>query len=219
MFEKKKQLEELKKELESKTGIISLLNTAEDVIFGEGNPDAMIFFIGEAGGYWEAKLRRPFVGNAGKLLDKLILSIGIKREDVYISNVVKARPPENRDPLPEEIEAFKTYLDREFEIIQPKVIVTLGRFAMAEFYPYGKISVDHGKGRIIEYNGQKYIFVPMFHPAAALRSGEVEKQLKQDFVKLPEEIERLKNPNLPIKENEEKSKDSNQIKNEQLELI
>jgi len=191
MVDKKKQLEELKKDLESKAGIIPLLNTAEDVIFGEGSPDATIFFIGEAGGYWESKLRRPFVGNAGKLLDDLILSISIKREDVYISNVIKARPPENRDPLPEEVEAFKIYLDRELEIIRPKVIVTLGRFAMSKFLPMAKISLDHGKGRIIEYNGSRIILVPMFHPAAALRGSEVEQMLRNDFKNLPEVIKKL----------------------------
>lgn len=211
MVDKKKQLEELKKDLELKAGIIPLLNTAEDVIFGEGNPDAMIFFIGEAGGFWEAKLRRPFVGNAGKLLDELIGLVGLKREDVYISNVVKARPPENRDPLPNEIEAFKLYLDRELGIIRPKTIVALGRFAMAKFLPFGKISVDHGKGKLIDYEGVRYIFIPMFHPAAALRGAGVEQQLREDFRKIPQEIERLEKildgvmdvKEIPVKEKKE----------------
>lgn len=184
-------LDDLKKDLETKAGKISLLKTSEDVIFGEGNPDANIFFIGEAGGFWEAKLRRPFVGNAGKLLDQLIISIGLIRQNVYITNVVKARPPENRDPLPNEIEEFKYYLDKELEIIKPKVIVTLGRYAMMKFLPFGKISSDHGKSRIIGYNRGKYIFIPMFHPAAALRGATVEQQLRDDFKNMPVEIERM----------------------------
>jgi len=191
IVDKKKQLEELKKDLESKAGTIPLLITSEDVIFGEGNPDATIFFIGEAGGFWEAKLRRPFVGNAGKLLNELIGSIGLKREDVYISNVVKARPPENRDPLPNEIESFKLYIDRELEIIRPKCIIALGRFAMAKFLPYGKISIDHGKARLVEYNGQRYIFIPMFHPAAALRGADVDQKIREDFKNISGEIERM----------------------------
>jgi len=191
MANKKEELEALKKELESKAGQMPLLARSGDVIFGEGNVNAKIVFIGEAGGYWEAKLRRPFVGNAGKLLDELITSIGLKREDVYISNVVKARPPENRDPLPDEVEAYKYYLDRELEIISPEVIIALGRFAMAKFFPSGKISRDHGVGRVIEYNGQRYIFIPLFHPAAALRGTDVEQKLREDFKKIPEEIRRL----------------------------
>lgn len=215
MADEEKQLDDLKKNLEKMAGKLPFLKTSEDVIFGEGNPKAEIMFIGEAGGYWEAKLRRPFVGNAGKLLDELILLIGIKREDVYISNVIKARPPENRDPLPEEIEAFKTYLDQELEIIQPKVIVTLGRFAMSKFLPFGKISLDHGKGRIIEYNGNRVILVPMFHPAAALRGQDVEQMLRNDFKNLPEEIKKLSES--PVVQETTETKEEK--KEEQLSLI
>lgn len=213
MVNKKERLEELKKDLESKAGTLPLISQPEDVIFGEGNSEAEIMFVGEAGGYWEAKLRRPFVGNAGKLLDQLINSIGLKREDVYISNVVKARPPDNRDPFPNEIEAFKYYLDQEFEIIKPKVIISLGRFAMSKFLPFGKISIDRGKGRVIEYNGQRYILIPMYHPAAALRGATVEGQLREDFKKIPAEIERLeKLMSGIVEEPEEKEKvDSDQL--------
>ena len=153
-------------------------------VIGQGNHDAEIMFIGEAGGYWEAKLRRPFVGNAGKLLDQLIKSIGLRRDEVYISNVVKTRPPNNRDPLFEEIEAFRPYLDQEIQIIKPKIIVTLGRFSMAKFLPGEYISQIHGQKRNIDFGGRKYIVIPMYHPAAALRNAKIMKELKEDFQKI-----------------------------------
>jgi DNA polymerase len=184
MVGKKEQLEQLKKDLESKAGKIPLLTKPSDVIFGEGNPDAKILFIGEAGGYWEAQLRRPFVGNAGKLLDKLIESIGLKRKETYITNVVKTRPPSNRDPSPEEIEAFRYYLDEEIKIIDPEVIVTLGRFSMNKFLPNEFISKTHGQARFIDFLGKRRIVMPMYHPAAALRNGQVMEQLKTDFLKI-----------------------------------
>lgn len=184
MRDKKEELESLKKDLESKAGKFPLIRKPEDVIFGEGNPDAKLMFIGEAGGYWEEKLRRPFVGNAGKLLDQLLASIGLERREVYISNIVKARPSDNRDPLPEEIEAFKPYLDEEIEIIGPQIIVTLGRFSMAKFIPQGKISQIHGQPQIINHQGRSLQLMPMYHPAAALRNGVILKELKTDFLKL-----------------------------------
>lgn len=193
--------------------------TATSPVPGNGSPKAEIMFIGEAPGYWEDQKGIPFCGAAGKLLDELLSLINLKREDVFVANILKHRPPNNRDPLPDEIEACNGYLDRQLQAVNPQAIVALGRFAMAKFLPYGKISRDHGIARLIDYNDHGYIFVPMFHPAAALRSGEVEKQLRQDFIKLPEEIERLKNPGLPKKENEEKTVADSQIKNEQLELI
>jgi len=188
MGDKKRKLELLKKNLESKSGKLPLIKKPTDVIFGEGNPDAEIMFIGEAGGYWEAKLRRPFVGNAGKLLDQLIKSIGLRRDEVYISNVVKTRPPNNRDPLFEEIEAFRPYLDQEIQIIKPKIIVTLGRFSMAKFLPGEYISQIHGQKRNIDFGGRKYIVIPMYHPAAALRNAKIMKELREDFQKLKNEI-------------------------------
>jgi len=184
MGDKKRKLELLKKNLESKSGKLPLIKKPTDVIFGEGNPDAEIMFIGEAGGYWEAKLRRPFVGNAGKLLDQLIKSIGLRRDEVYISNVVKTRPPNNRDPLFEEIEAFRPYLDQEIQIIKPKIIVTLGRFSMAKFLPGEYISQIHGQKRNIDFGGRKYIVIPMYHPAAALRNAKIMKELREDFQKI-----------------------------------
>jgi DNA polymerase len=152
-----------------------------NLVFGEGSPDAEVVFIGEAPGFHEDRLGRPFVGLAGKLLDKLIAANGWKREDVYITNIVKRRPPENRDPLPEEIEAYKPYLEKQLAILEPTAVIPLGRFAMSYFLPNAKISRDQGKTFMVD--GMKII--PMFHPAAALRAGEVMKQLEESFKKIP----------------------------------
>jgi uracil-DNA glycosylase family 4 len=153
-----------------------------NLVFGEGNIDCQVMFIGEAPGETENRLKRPFVGRGGQLLDQMIQGIGWKRADVYITNIVKRRPPENRDPLPEEIEAYKPYLTRQIEIIDPKVIVTLGRFSMNYFLPYAKITRDHGRIFTID---DKIIF-PVYHPAAALRSPlEIGTVLKEDFEKIP----------------------------------
>ena len=153
---------------------------------GEGNPKAEVMFIGEAPGFNEDQQGRPFVGQAGKLLDELLSSIKVARSDVFIANVVKHRPPENREPLPAEIEACREYLDRQIEIIQPKIIVTLGRFSLEKFIPGVKISQVHGLARFVEINGRKIIILPMFHPAAALRGAEVMNMLRQDFLKIPQ---------------------------------
>lgn len=169
----------------------SLYKTATNPVPGNGSSEAEIMFIGEAPGFHEDQKGIPFCGAAGKLLDELLVSIGLDRSKVFVGNMLKHRPPDNRDPLPEEMEACKDYLDRQMEIIQPKAIVTLGRFSMSKFLPFGKISIDHGRGKIIEYNGKKYIFIPMYHPAAALRAGAVDAQLREDFKKIPEEIKRL----------------------------
>ncbi len=155
-----------------------------NLVFGEGNPDAAVMFIGEAPGFHENEARRPFVGRAGQLLNTLIAELGWKREDVYITNIVKRRPPDNRDPLPEEIEAYKPYLARQIEIIKPKIIAPLGRFSMNYFLPLAKISRDQGK--LFKSGG--YFIYPLFHPAAALRSTETLNTLRASFKKLPEAI-------------------------------
>jgi DNA polymerase len=170
---------------------LPLIKKPEDIIPGDGNPDAKIVFVGEAGGYHESIQRKPFVGNAGMLLNQLLHSIELERKGVYITNMVKTRPPENRDPLPEELEAFGKYLDKEIEIIKPKVIVTLGRFSMAKFLPGVKISIVHGKVFDVNWKGREIKVVPMYHPAAALRNGEVMFQIKEDFLKLPELLKEL----------------------------
>jgi len=155
-----------------------------NLVFGEGNPDCTVMFIGEAPGATEDKLGRPFVGRAGKLLDQLTLEIGWKREDVYISNIVKRRPPENRDPLPEEIEAYKPYLAEQIEIINPTIIAPLGRFSMNYFLPFAKISRDQGK--VFKAHGR--IIYPLFHPAAALRNPTFLSGLREAFKKLPDVV-------------------------------
>lgn len=152
-----------------------------NLVFGEGNGDCQVMFIGEAPGVHEDQVGRPFVGRAGQLLRRLIKEIGWREQDVYITNIVKRRPPENRDPSPEEIEAYKPYLTRQIEIIDPKVIVPLGRFSMNYFLPEAKISRDQGK--IFKVDGR--IVFPMFHPAAALRATHVLDQLTGTFFRLP----------------------------------
>ena len=186
-MDKQAKLLKLKKQLEEDKNL-PLREGATQLVFGEGNPDAEIYFLGEAPGYWEDQKGRPFVGQAGKLLDELIESIGFKRDDVYISNVVRFRPPENRDPTDSEIAAFVPYVDREISLINPKVIVTLGRFSMGKFLPGEKISRVHGKMKKVFWKGKNTVIVPMYHPAAALRNGEVMKQLKEDFKQIPEAL-------------------------------
>jgi DNA polymerase len=151
---------------------------------GEGNPQAELMFIGEGPGFHEDRQARPFVGASGKFLDELLNGIGYKRADVFIANVVKCRPPGNRDPQPEELEACRDYLDRQIELIDPKVIVTLGRFSMYRFFPGASISKIHGQPQPV---GQRLI-VPMFHPAAALHQPKWRPLLVEDFQKLPQFI-------------------------------
>ena len=161
---------------------------------GEGNPDARIMFIGEGPGYHEDQRGIPFCGAAGKVLDELLALISLERKEVFIGNVTKHRPPGNRDPLPQEIEACRPWLDKQIEIIQPEIIVTLGRFSMAKFLPNAKISRVHGQPRSIEFRGRKMMIMPMYHPAAGLRRGEILEDLKTDFLKLGE---LLKSPPKP----------------------
>ena len=151
---------------------------------GEGPPNAEIMFIGEGPGFHENMQGRPFVGAAGDLLVELLGAIGMKREQVFITNVVKCRPPGNRDPQPEELQACNPYLEKQLQIINPKVIVTLGRFSMARFIPQAKISEIHGQP--VKVKGM--LVVPFFHPAAALHRPSLRPAVEQDFAKLPELI-------------------------------
>ncbi|MBM4462194.1 MAG: uracil-DNA glycosylase [Chloroflexi bacterium] len=151
------------------------------VVPGEGAEDADILFIGEAPGWHEDQQGRPFVGPAGKFLDDLLASIGKRREEVYICNVLKCRPPENRDPLPMEIKACQKWLDRQIEVIHPKIIVTLGRYSMARFFPGETISKVHGKGR--KEGG--VIYYAMYHPAAALHQQSLRRTIEADMLKIP----------------------------------
>ncbi len=152
-----------------------------NLVFGEGSTDCEVMYIGEAPGFNEDRLKRPFVGRGGQLLNQMIESIGWKRADVYITNIVKRRPPENRDPLPWEIEAYKPYLTRQIEIIDPPVIVALGRFAANYFLPWAKITRDQGRA----FRAGNRIVVPMLHPAAALRGTETMNLFREGFKKLP----------------------------------
>lgn len=191
-MDKKEELDELKERME-KDGSLPLKTADTNLVFGVGNPEARILCLGEGPGYWENLKQEPFVGNAGKLLDMLLHSINIPREEVYITNVVHHRPTENRDPLPEEMMAYGVYLDKIIEIIDPMVIVTLGRFSMAKFLPGVRITGVHGKKFDVNWKGREMVVVPMYHPAAALRNGEVMRQIREDFLKLPSILEELKN--------------------------
>ncbi len=185
-MDKQTELAKLKNDLESRKDM-PLIRSANDVVFGNGNPNAEILFIGEAAGYHESIEHKPFVGQAGKLLIKTMKeNLGLDREQVYITNIVKTRPPDNRDPTPEEIEAFRPYLDKEIEIISPKIIVTLGRYSMGKFISGVTISKIHGQARFYELPTMNYklIIFPMYHPAAALRAGSVMAQFVADFGKL-----------------------------------
>ncbi len=169
----------------------SLYKTATNPVPGAGNPDAEIFFIGEAPGYYEDQSGIPFVGRAGKLLDSALLEIGLKRSDIFIGNILKHRPPNNRDPEPNEIKACSPFLYRQLMIIKPKIVVTLGRFAMNFFLPSAFISKTHGKSQHISWFGMDIVLFPMYHPAAALRNGKVLEDFRKDFSRLPEVIKGL----------------------------
>jgi len=157
-------------------------------VLGEGNHSAEIVFVGEAPGKNEAKTGRPFCGRAGKVLDELLVSVGIERRDVYVTNIVKDRPPDNRDPFPDEIAIYAPFLDRQIEIIKPKVIATLGRFSMQYIMSrYGlerelsSISALHGRVFDTELKGAKIKVVPLYHPAAAIYNQHLLDTLKEDF--------------------------------------
>jgi len=152
------------------------------VVPGEGAEDADLLFIGEAPGWHEDQQGRPFVGPAGQFLDQLLASIGLRREEVYIANVIKCRPPQNRDPLPAEIQSCGKWLDRQIEIIQPQMIVTLGRYSLARYFPNQSISKIHGKPR----KSGGVIYYPMYHPAAALHQGSLRRTIEADMLKIPQ---------------------------------
>ncbi len=187
--------EEVLKEIAGEVSICDkcrLCKGRNKAVPGEGNPQARIMFIGEGPGYNEDQQGRPFVGPAGRLLEEALTGIQLKRSDVFITNVVKCRPPENRDPNPDEILACNAYLDRQIEALNPQAIVTLGRFSMAKFFTKGeKISLIHGKAR----RGRERIYIAMYHPAAALRSDKTMTEFRADFAKIPmiiAEAERLR---------------------------
>ncbi|MCL4543234.1 MAG: uracil-DNA glycosylase [Chloroflexi bacterium] len=158
-----------------------LCRTRTRAVPGEGADHPEVLFIGEGPGYHEDQQGRPFVGAAGKFLEEMLRSAGLSRSEVFITNVVKCRPPNNRDPLPEEIEACVPYLDEQIAALNPMVIVTLGRFSMARFFPDERISRIHGISRVLDSR----TVVPLYHPAAALHQQTLRATLEADFRKLP----------------------------------
>lgn len=170
----------------------ALAGTRTHAVPGEGDRSALVMFVGEGPGFEEDRQGRPFVGRSGQFLTEVMQSVGIKREDAYITNVVKCRPPDNRDPSPQELESCSDYLEQQVTLINPRIIVTLGRFSMRRWFPDGTITRIHGQIRNI---GRGRIALAMFHPAAALRNPQWQEAFTQDMSKLPPLIERARSAN------------------------
>ena len=171
----------------------SLSRGRTNAVPGEGAPDAEIMFIGEGPGYHEDRLGRPFVGAAGKFLDDLLSSIGLTREQVFIANMIKCRPPQNRDPLPAEVSACNKYLERQIELVNPALIVTLGRFSLARFFP-GE-SVSRARGKVHRKDGRA--IYPIMHPAAGLHRQQFRPGIVEDFKGIPAVLEDIRNSGVP----------------------
>lgn len=184
---KQQLLDELKACIEKEDPTPELRGGATQLVFADGNAEAEIVFIGEAPGKNEDEQGKPFVGAAGKFLNEMLEMIGLERGDIYITNIVKYRPPNNRDPLPEEKEAFLPYLQEQLDIIRPKLIVTLGRHSMDVLLPGLKISQVHGSPK--RYQGR--VFLPLFHPAAALYNGGMRQTLIDDFALIPAILKKI----------------------------
>lgn len=189
---KREQLDELNKYWQDNC-TCELKKTATQAVFGDGNAESDIVFIGEAPGKNEDLQGKPFIGAGGKFLAEMLEGIKMKREDIYITNIVKYRPPNNRDPEPEEKQACNEWLISELKIISPKLIVFLGRHSMMRFFPTEKISEIHGKLLIknIPELGNKQAFLPLYHPAAALYNGGMRATLIKDFNKIPKALEKV----------------------------
>ena len=186
---KKALLEQIKADIVANNICPDLAKSATNLVMGAGNPNAAIVFIGEAPGKKEDLTGLPFVGAAGKFLNEMLASAEMNRSDVYITNIVKYRPPNNRDPLPQEKEAFWPYLVRQLNVIQPQVVVTLGRHSMEYFLPGLKIGDIHGQPQQIKFGDTKMTIVPLYHPAAALYNGSMRTTLIEDFNKLSKIID------------------------------
>lgn len=191
MASKQDKLDELARTIRETNVTPELAAQATNLVMGDGNLDADIVFIGEAPGKNEDLQGLPFVGVAGKFLNEMLAAAGMDRQDVYITNIVKYRPPNNRDPLPEEKVAFWPHLLEQLEIIDPKVVITLGRHSMEYFLPGMKIGEIHGEPRQIELDNREITIMPLFHPAAALYNGSLRQTLIDDFLKVPEVIKKL----------------------------
>ena len=187
-----------------------LHRTRKNAVPGEGPAHAEIMLIGEGPGFHENEQGRPFVGAAGKFLEELLAQAGLKRSDVWIGNVVKCRPPGNRDPQPEELAACDAYLERQIQAINPQIIITLGRFSMGKYMPGAKISAVHGQMRRV---GNRFV-IPMFHPAAALHQPKYKPQLLADFARLPKLLEQARaerSREAPANEDESPDEDPKQL--------
>ncbi len=189
--EKQALLDRIKDEIIQKDICPELRQQATNLVMGDGNINAEIVFIGEAPGKNEDEQGLPFVGAAGKFLNEMLAQAGMQRSDVYITNIVKYRPPNNRDPLPDEKKAFWPYLLKQLQIIQPKVVITLGRHSMEYFLPDMKISNIHGQPKRIQFGEHKLVIVPLFHPAAALYNPAMRQTLIDDFLLVPGIIKKI----------------------------
>lgn len=188
---KQQQLDDIAQAIISNKVCPDLANGATQLVFADGNPDADIVFIGEAPGKKEDQQGIPFVGAAGKFLNDMLETIGLKRADVYITNIVKYRPPNNRDPQPKEKQAFLPYLVRQLEVIKPKLVVTLGRHSMEYFLPKLKIGAVHGQLHMVTLGQRQQAILPLYHPAAALYNGGLRQTLIRDFSTIPLTLEKI----------------------------
>ncbi len=180
---KNQQMQVLRQSIIDKNVAADLAAGANNLVMGDGNLDSEIVLVGEAPGKNEDETGLPFVGAAGKFLDEMLEAAKLDRKSIYITNIVKYRPPNNRDPLPSEKAEFWPYLMRQLEIINPKAIITLGRHSGANFIPNLHISTDHGKARMVKYHDREWLVIPLYHPAAALYNGGMRQTLVDDFIK------------------------------------
>lgn len=188
---KQQLLEQIRADIITKNVCPDLAKQAKNLVMGDGNIDADVVFIGEAPGKNEDEQGLPFVGAAGKFLNEMLASIGLERADVYITNIVKYRPPNNRDPLPEEKKAFWPYLVRQLEVIEPKIVITLGRHSMEYFLPGMQITTIHGQPKRVPFGLTKLVVIPLYHPAAALYNGGLRQTLLDDFQVIPATLRQI----------------------------
>jgi uracil-DNA glycosylase family 4 len=198
MSDKQQRLDATRQKILADNVTPELAETATQLVFGSGNPDAGLVFVGEAPGKNEDLKGEPFVGAAGKFLDEMLASVNLNRSDIYITNIVKYRPPDNRDPTPAEKKAFLPYLQAQLEIIQPTVVVTLGRHSTNCFLPDLQISKEHGYPKRVKLAFRddpkqvlEVFILPLFHPAAALYNGGLRQTLLDDFLQIPAIIKKI----------------------------
>ena len=197
LTDKQQLLDQIKADILNKNICPDLAKQATQLVFGEGNPDADIVFIGEAPGKSEDVQGKPFVGASGKFLSEMLASVNLSREDIYITNIVKYRPPENRDPSPDEKKEFLPFLQRQLEVIAPKVVVTLGRHSTNCFLPDLQISKSHGEPKRVKLQFKnnpdvlEIVILPLYHPAAALYNGGMRQTLLDDFASIPQIIKKI----------------------------